>query len=222
MENLEQANSENFLEKEGNFEQVSDNFNQVVTPKSNRPTGRDNQEITSESASVNFGKFKDAESLIKAYNSLQAEFTKKSQRLSELESEIKPLNKMDKVNSIVNGWTSDYSVLGAFKDELKDYLVNSDSDDLEKLAEQKIIKMLAENYVSPKDLVKDKEFLSNYIFNNDDVKNVIVKDYLSKLKSAPNVKVATNFNSAIPLTPPAKVRTISEASQIAKSMIKKQ
>lgn len=33
------------------------------------------------------GKFKDTESLLKAYNNLQAEFTKKSQRLAELETE---------------------------------------------------------------------------------------------------------------------------------------
>ena len=38
-------------------------------------------------SNVDFGKFKDAESLVKAYSSLEAEFTKKSQRLALLESE---------------------------------------------------------------------------------------------------------------------------------------
>ena len=37
--------------------------------------------------SITYGKFKDAESLLKAYNNLEAEFTKKSQRLSLLETE---------------------------------------------------------------------------------------------------------------------------------------
>lgn len=221
MDNLEQVNPENLLEKESSFEQVSNNDNKVVAPKSNRPVGRDNQEITDGFTSTNFGKFKDAESLVKAYNLLQAEFTKKSQRLSELEGELKPLTKMERVNNIVNEWTNNYSAITEFKDELKDYLVQNDGDDLEKLAEQKIIKLLAENFVKPKDLVQDKKFLSDYIFNNDEVKNAIVKDYLEKLKSASHVKVATSFNSAIPLTPPSRVRTLSEASQIAKSIIKK-
>lgn len=221
MDNLEQVNPENLLEKENNFEQVSNDNNKVVTSKSNRPVGRDNQEITDGLTSTNFGKFKDAESLVKAYNLLQAEFTKKSQRLSELEGELKPLTKMERVNNIVNEWTNNYSAITEFKDELKDYLVENDGEDLEKLAERKIIKLLAENFVKPKDLVQDKKFLSDYIFNNDEVKNAIVKDYLNKLKSAPSVKVATSFNSAIPLTPPSRVRTLSEASQIAKSIIKK-
>ena len=37
---------------------------------------------------VSYGKFKDADALLKAYNSLEAEFTKRSQRLKELESAV--------------------------------------------------------------------------------------------------------------------------------------
>ena len=37
---------------------------------------------------VSYGKFKDAEALLSAYNSLQAEFTKRCQRVKELETEI--------------------------------------------------------------------------------------------------------------------------------------
>lgn len=36
---------------------------------------------------ISFGKFKDAQSLLNAYNSLEAEFTKRCQRLKELEGE---------------------------------------------------------------------------------------------------------------------------------------
>lgn len=36
---------------------------------------------------ISFGKFKDAKSLLNAYNSLEAEFTKRCQRLRELEGE---------------------------------------------------------------------------------------------------------------------------------------
>ena len=51
-------------------------------------TNRSAEESVSQNlkGSVDLGKFKDAESLLKAYNSLQTEFTKKSQRLSELEN----------------------------------------------------------------------------------------------------------------------------------------
>ncbi len=37
---------------------------------------------------VSYGKFKDLDSLLKAYESLEAEFTRRSQRLKELEGEV--------------------------------------------------------------------------------------------------------------------------------------
>ena len=101
-------------------------------------------------------------------------------------------------------------------------MADIDSDNYVELAEQNLIKLLAENYQSPENLIKNEEFLSNYVLNNEEVKTVIIKEYLSKLKSVPNVKVTTNFNSSIPASPPNVVKTISEAGSIAKSIIKKQ
>ena len=40
-------------------------------------------------AEVSFGKFKDAASLLEAYNNLEAEFTRRSQRLRELEGTVR-------------------------------------------------------------------------------------------------------------------------------------
>ena len=42
---------------------------------------------------ISLGKFKDVNALLSAYNSLQAEFTKRCQRLKELEDLIKPADK---------------------------------------------------------------------------------------------------------------------------------
>ena len=45
------------------------------------------EQVTEETeGAVSLGKFKDAAALLKAYNSLQSEFTKRCQRLKELES----------------------------------------------------------------------------------------------------------------------------------------
>lgn len=41
-----------------------------------------------EKQAVSLGKFKDAESLLSAYNSLQSEFTKRCQRIKELEGKL--------------------------------------------------------------------------------------------------------------------------------------
>lgn len=221
MEKLEQTEHKDFLEGEKNAQVFDDNDKSVVA----KPIGaveESSQEITPKSVSTKYGKFQDAESLVKAYNSLQAEFTKKSQRVSELENLVKPATKLEKINAIVERWTSQYSCLKPFGEQLKDNLSNAESDDLEKLAEQNVINMLAEQIVSPENLVKNKEFLLNYVFNNEDVKTTFLTEYLAKLKTVPKVKVSTNFGSSIPLTPAQKIKTIGEAGKIARSIIKKQ
>ena len=43
---------------------------------------------------VSLGKFKDAKALLDAYNSLQAEFTKRCQRIKELETSIEVVDKV--------------------------------------------------------------------------------------------------------------------------------
>lgn len=220
MKNLEQPNLENFVNTEGeNNEELFNNDNQDTIEKFDRPD-EDVNEMNSNKGSDKFGKFKDVESLLKAYNSLQSEFTKKSQRLSELEGEIKPLAKQDKINASVEEVLNKYSRCKPFEEKIKENLQSSDSDDYSKLAEENLLKLLVENFKSPDEMVKDENFLSNYIFNNDTIKDTIIYEYLKKLKSAPNVKVATSFNSSIPATPPSKINTISEAGNIAKSIIK--
>ena len=51
-----------------------------------QPAEADRSAGGSESAS--YGKFKDADALLAAYNSLEAEFTKRCQRIKELESKV--------------------------------------------------------------------------------------------------------------------------------------
>ena len=57
--------------------------------------------VGGEESSVSLGKFKDVNALIAAYNSLQAEFTKRCQRIKELEAraavdKVTPTEKTDK------------------------------------------------------------------------------------------------------------------------------
>ena len=81
-----------------------ENLAQASTVESQSPDGRESvEEGKAESVSVkeegenkeevSLGKFKDVKSLIQAYNSLQAEFTKRCQRIKELEGETKAVDK---------------------------------------------------------------------------------------------------------------------------------
>ncbi|MCQ2387236.1 MAG: hypothetical protein MJ066_02170 [Clostridia bacterium] len=70
---------------------------------------------------VSFGKFKNAEALFSAYNSLQAEFTKRCQRVKELEGEIKTREEQKSTDADTKPQT--ISITDKEKEDiLKDYL----------------------------------------------------------------------------------------------------
>lgn len=52
---------------------------------------------------ISLGKFKDVDSLLKAYNSLQSEFTKRCQRIKELEGAMKVDKADETIKSAPNG-----------------------------------------------------------------------------------------------------------------------
>ena len=53
------------------------------------------QTIGGSESEVSYGKFKDVNALINAYNSLQSEFTKRCQKIKELESALSAVDKAD-------------------------------------------------------------------------------------------------------------------------------
>lgn len=166
-----------------------------------------------------FGKFKDAESLLKAYTNLEAEFTKKSQRLASLESETAKMqdsiNAQAEIEKSIDEFVTKFDVIKPFSSALKESLINKESASIEEAA----VKILANNYKSAENLAKDSEFLNNYIYSNQEIKDKIVKDYISKVTHNSPIKVETS-KSSISLTPPNIPTTIQEAGKLAKSIIK--
>ena len=166
-----------------------------------------------------FGKFKDAESLLKAYNSLEAEFTKKSQKLASLESEnVKTQNELTKIaeqEKRVDEFVSKFEIAKPFKSALKESLAQGEDVDIK----EETIRLISKSYKSAEEFSHDEEFLNNYIFSNQGIKDKIVKDYLSKITQNSPIKVENGAGS-ISLTPPKVPTTINEAGKLAKSIIK--
>ncbi len=169
--------------------------------------------------SSEFGKFKDAESLLKAYNSLEAEFTKKSQRLSVLENEsVKTQNELTKQaenDKRVEEFVNKFDMVKPFSSALKESLKSGEDVDLKEEA----LRLISKTYKTALDYSQDDEFLNNYIFSNQEIKDKIVKDYLSKITQNSPIKVE-NGSGAISLSPPNVPKTIKEAGRLAKSIIK--
>lgn len=169
-------------------------------------------------SNVDFGKFKDAESLVKAYSSLEAEFTKKSQKLAMLENEFNKekaeQTRLAELDRQVEDFVTKFEAVKPFSSALKESLLKEDVN----LAEE-AIKLLSNNYKKAEDYINDGEFLNNYVFSNKEIKDKIVKDYLSNLTQNSPIKIDKSASS-ISLTPPKQPTTIQEAGKLAKSIIK--
>ncbi len=166
-----------------------------------------------------FGKFKDAESLFKAYTNLESEFTKKSQKLAMLESEKdlieKEKTKQADIERKVENFVNKFEIAKPFASALKENLALDENTNVETEA----FKIISTNYKSATDFINDEEFLNNYIYSNKQIQDKIVKDYLKNVTQNSPIKISSSANN-ISLTPPSVPNTIREAGNVAKSIIK--
>ena len=177
------------------------------------------EQPNNEMGSKQFGKFKDAESLLKAYNNLEAEFTKKSQKLASLELENaktqSEINKQNEQEKAVEEFVSKFEFAKPFTSALKESLRNKDDADIKDEA----LNLLSTSYKTAEQYSEDEEFLNKFIFSNQGIKERIVKDYLSKITQSSPIKMDVGASS-ISLSAPKKPSSIKEASSLAKSIIK--
>ncbi len=157
--------------------------------------------------SVSLGKFKDVKSLFDAYNSLQAEFTRRCQKVKELERENERLN-----NEITLASKSSLSIGEDTEDEKLAQETSSKVDDgTEKLSTNKSLQEQIDYY-------KSSEYLFDAINNNQSVKDEIINRYLNSVQSSkPTVKLITGNGQSV-VTPPSTPKTLVEAGEIARQI----
>lgn len=167
-----------------------------------------------------FGKFKDAKNLLEAYNSLEAEFTRKCQRLAEFEK------KNDK-NAIFSSSENLDDFLnrtgnGEYKKDIEEIL-NEDIE-LSNLPNkyQVASKIIKESNRKSAQTLNDQNFMDNYISNNENLKAKIISEYLSKFNNISSIpKVMTGSSTNIYSTPnTSQPKTLKEANEIFSKMLK--
>ena len=216
MNDMEQPNTQLRMEEES--EKLHNASAESNDAKSNQ-YAQDALEQT-DKGSIDLGKFKDAESLLKAYNSLQTEFTKKSQRLSELENSKQAFTREEKINQAMMELQQNHNIAQQFCQQIKDAVKDVDAMDYRQIMQEELIKNLERNYKSANEYISDEQFLANFVYNNQTIRDNIIRDYLANLTNATPVKVASNISSAIPISPPNMPSTIQEAGKLAKNIIK--
>lgn len=149
------------------------------------------------------GKFKDAQKLLDAYNELQSEFTRKCQKLSDAEkklqsqvsqsnNEISTSNENLERNEFawknnVREFLQSHKNAGQYVEDITKEIIEDETlkysvDGLEKA----YARVMEKKYIPEADLASNKEFLDKYIYNNEEIKNKIIKEYVSSLQNAQN------------------------------------
>lgn len=196
--------------------------------------------VTQSSTDGSLGKFKDAETLYSAYNSLQAEFTRKCQRLSELEkanalNKEETLNKDDALNQehqdapvySEEDWNKRVLEFLSKNEDAKPYakeicqtLISdkeiSNSKDALSLAWAKIIQ---KNYKKPSEILSD-EFIDTYVINNDRVKQKVMQ-ILAKDISQQRVPTTVGAHTGSHINLPRQIQpqTMAEAKELARKLM---
>ncbi len=201
---------------------------------------------TDDSLSLNgspIGKFKSVDALYSAYNNLQAEFTKKCQKLSELQKEIGC--KEEAIETTNQDSSLPYSEATRPLDKTYDYLADTwdakveeflkehpeaktkaEAICIEKLNDptlslrQAYDRVLANEYKAPNKLAEDDTFLNEYIYNSEKIKQKVLQDYFSSLKVSPTPFLMSKGFNAVTTNQPKVAGSLDEAGKMAVSLLK--
>ncbi len=215
MENAEQPVSQNFEMEDSviSQENIKDQDNDVNNNENTVSQLTDN-------GSENLGKFKDVQSLLKAYNSLQTEFTKKSQKLSEIENSKSEFTREEKINQAIKSVEQNHNIASKFTQNIKQSIKDIEADNYIPIVQEELLKNLEKEYKTAVEYANDQDFLNSYVYNNQTIRDNIIRDYLANLTNSTPVKVSSNISSSIPLSPPNIPLTIQDAGKLAKNIIK--
>lgn len=167
-------------------------------------------------------KFKNAKALMEAYKSLQSEFTKKCQKLSEYEKEQDnakvPCYRRDDWQNQVREFFESNPEAKFFGEQIVSEII-SDND----LAMAKSPLVSAYNRVVKKQLsdkenfLKDENNLVEYVLKNEQILTKILKKCGENAHFSPKL-ISSNKSSTHIVTPSVSAKSLDEAKQILKKM----
>ena len=198
-------------------ETIEDSAVSVNGSLTNKAVNEDMDKNTSD----NLGKFKSASALLEAYNNLQSEFTKKCQRLSELEKdkiavEVKQITSED-VDQTLEQFLLKNTEAKDYAEEIREKLLSQSSAslaDAENAWNSIVINHIKTSYGKVEDKIVDK-----YVLSDENVRNKIIQDYLNSLQtnispvviSSNKGQRVSDFNSDAP-------ETLSQAKALMEKM----
>lgn len=183
-----------------------------------------NAAISSETEGETTGRFKSAEDLLKAYTSLEKEFTKRSQKLRTLEKELSGKMVSPQKEYMLDDWRErvekfigNTPSVAPFKKQIADEILNGGLENNPDCLEIAAARVILNNYKSPADYLSDDEFVNEYVMKNEKIRDGIVKDYLKNLDGVKSVRTIGSAGQPA-LSSPIRPKTVSEAGRMVMEM----
>ncbi len=211
---------------------MQENMEQAVVA----PAAEETAKVTSasdngEAASV--GKFANSDELLKAYNHLEAEFTKKCQQLKEAERRSEPspepsaaegsapLYEREDWEERVAAFLGKYPMAEEYAGEISGILMaDKDLAGKEDCLDVALGRAVAKSYKKPESMMEDEAFLEKHVYNNDKIRDRVIKDYLEGLSPLAGAPRTLPHGGAAAIIPPTRARSIEEAGAMAEKLIK--
>ncbi len=157
------------------------------------------------------GKFKNPQELLRAYGELEKEFTRRSQRLKELENGKQAPKTEEDWRQSVDKFFEEIPAAKAFAKDMAKVIISDpalkEQDDCLKVA---LLRVLTDKFRTPEQLMNDGEFLKNYVLGSDAVRNAVIADYMGELRRDMPPKTLANGGLQC-VAPKVKPKTIEEA-----------
>ena len=171
-----------------------------------------------------FGKFKDANSLLTAYNSLQSEFTKKCQALSELQRKadnttenVVPCYSRENWQSELSDFMESHQFAKKFSKEIAEEISSDKALANSPHSLQLAYARVLEKHYKDDDAIKNENVIKQVVQQNQSLREEIVKEYLDNLKKSPSL-MSSNRGGAVGLSPFETPKNMKEAGEMARKL----
>lgn len=168
-----QAEQKDSLEEPQDAEQQNTEQQNIEQQKEEQPKEEQQEEHK-------YGKFKNPEELLKAYGELEKEFTRRSQKLKELESAREEAFKSEEDwRAAVDKFFEETPSAKAFsKDIANEIIAHPELKKDKNCLSVALTRTLVSKFRTPEQLLSDGQFLNEYVLKSQVVKDAVVAEYL--------------------------------------------
>ena len=142
------------------------------------------QQDTAKPEERKYGKFKNPDELLHAYGELEKEFTRRSQRLKELENaNANPFANNDDFKAAVDKFFKETPSAKAFaKDIANEIIEHPELKQNKNCLDIALTRTLLKRFRTPEQLIEDGQFLKDYVYGSKKIKDAIIGEYLQSVR----------------------------------------